>query len=376
LVVAGEWSRPESSSGVVWSVLFYAGSAVSALGIFYGFVRAGEWRSRKVSFLERTGSGQGILSALLAGVVAVYAVRFTVASDWFGESDAFLWSPWGKGATSWVQAAVVATVLAVVALLSTRRPLVPRTPGLVALAFASIAGIELLISLVVVVRGLILAAFTGQASFPSDFVDYSRSIQIVLLCSLAVTVALPPFRATAARWVTVVSLLYLLPALTVIAAIQEFGADPPRWLSVATSVQVGLALLVVAAVLWVARFFLPPDTIPAGLIFRLAVVPVVVLHAAVLLPEVLRGVDDVLIVATVVASILFFMPKRSPDSPTWPLAFLGASTAQVLVLVVFVFASSSLFKNETFATAALLWLFVTVTAGLAFQLRRRAEPAE
>jgi hypothetical protein len=149
--------------------------------------------------------------------------------------------------------------------------------------------------------------------------------------------------------------------------VPAFWAKPP---------QVAGLLAVGAAALFVATLVRPQLGIPRRLILRLALIPLVAVHATALLPapwESMLG-RAVLVVGVLVA-VLLFAPVATADPLHRGERLLRRTTAQVAALVVFALALPSVLRGETFEIAGTLWLAIPVAAVLCLTLLPRSTPA-
>jgi hypothetical protein len=140
----------------------------------------------------------------------------------------------------------------------------------------------------------------------------------------------------------------------------------------ASPVQVMLLLLVAAIV---------GAVVPAvrrafgtGLVVRLAVVPLIAVHAGWLLPAAWSEAGRVVFVLGVLLAVLLFLPRLAEHPERHALDVLGASAAQVLALVVFALALPSFLDDPQIVVLGLFWLAVAVIAALT--VRVADEPAE
>jgi len=159
---------------------------------------------------------------------------------------------------------------------------------------------------------------------------------------------------------------YLLP-LTLSALFDALGVRLPSGLDGFPASPVQVAILLVAAALVSAVVALVrPTAQPFGhsLAVRLAVVPLVAVHAGWLLPAAWSEFGRVVLVAGVLLALLFFMPKVAADPARHTLDVLTASGAQLLALVVFALAIPSFVDDGSTIVLGLFWLSVAVIAAL------------
>ncbi len=125
-------------------------------------------------------------------------------------------------------------------------------------------------------------------------------------------------------------------------------------------------LLVGVALVGAAAAFAGPAAQPYGrsLAVRLALVPLIAVHAGWLLPAAWSEFGRVILVAGVLLALLFLMPKVAPDPARHTLDVLTASGAQLLALVVFALAIPSFVDDGSTVVLGLFWLSVAVIAAL------------
>jgi hypothetical protein len=172
---------------------------------------------------------------------------------------------------------------------------------------------------------------------------------------------LPAFRGTAARWVGLITAVFLAPT----TAGPAFGAAALAALA-PSPVQVLLVILVAAVGLAVLNLVRREPAVPGGLVARLAAVPLVAVHAGWLLPAAWSGAGRVVVVLAVLLTLFWLMPAPAADTARHSLHVLTASVAALFGLLVFVLAIPSLFDDAALTVLGLLWLSIPVMAALLF----------
>ncbi|MFE6257192.1 hypothetical protein [Agromyces sp. NPDC057865] len=355
------------SGGWTWASLFWFAATFAVFGAYYGLVRASEVRVKGLAFTKRRDLRPAVAWTCVLIVLGLVILRSTVANGLFNESDAEIWTPWQKAPTSWVIAASVAMFIALAAVRSSIRPFRRYGERLIAGTIAATGVLELVLSWVAVVIGMIVAIVSGANVLPDAWVDWYQPVQLAIIVLLAVVACLPAFRRTASRAIAWASALYLIPALLLIV----FIANAPSWYSVATSVQVVLVLLAIAIALGLWNLVGRTHSVGWRVVARLAVVPLVVVHAGLLLPAVLDWSARYVLIVGAVLSLLLFLPKVAADPRRRALDLIGASSAVLLSFVVAVMALPSTFKAETWGVTGTLWLPITVITGLVLELEPR-----
>jgi hypothetical protein len=372
VLIAAQPSGAVASEGWTWASLFWFAATFAVFGAYYGIVRASEVRTRRLTFTRRRDLRPAVAWTCIVVVAALVVMKLTVARGVFSEGDAQLWAPWQKAPMSWALALLVAFLITVGAVRSSRKPLRRRGDRLVAGVIAATGVIELALSWLAIVVGMVVAIVSGALYLPDGFVEWYQFVQLALLIAVALLVCLPVFHRTAARSVAWASTLYLIPVLVLMVSI----ASAPRWFSVATSVQVSLLLLVVAVGLALWNVIRPNTQVGWRVIARLAIVPFIVVHAGLLLPAILTWSARYVLIAGALVSLLFFLPKVAADPRRRALDLIGASSAVLLGLVVAVLALPSIFKDEVYTLFGTLWLSVTVITGLVLELEPRGGQPE
>jgi hypothetical protein len=346
--------------------LFGFAAAFAAFGSYYGVARAAESRSQVLRPLFRDDLPVIAVFGLVLLAVVVVALRLTVARELFPEPDPALWSPFAEAPVSWVHAVVVAGLVVIVAARSVGRPLRRSRVRGVTAALAVAGNASLVLALVVILVGMLGAIVTGGVLLPDPGPVVAAVLKFAGVAAIIVVVLLPRFRGTAARALGLVTGVYLLP-LTFAGLLTALGVQLPAGLDgfAASPVQVAVLLVVVAVVGAVAAFAGPAGQ-PFGrsLPVRLALVPLVAVHAGWLLPAAWSEFGRIVLVAGVLLALLFFMPKVATDPARHTLDVLTASGAQLLALVVFALAIPSFVDDGSTVVLGLFWLSVAVIAAL------------
>lgn len=369
LLVGGSWLvlaiaqfAPDADGDWTWIALFGAAAAFAAFGAYYGVARAAESRSALFRPLFRADLPLAAVLATLGLVVVVTALRLTVARDLFPTPDPELWSPLAAEPLSWVHAVLVAALVVLVAGRSVTRPLLRSHARGVTAALAVAGNAQLVLAALVILAGLVVAVATGVVFLPDIPPVVVAALKFAGVAALVIVALLPPFRGTTARALALVTGAYLVP-FTLLGLLAQTGSLPAPLVGAAASpVQIALVLLAVAVV----AALVPPvrRALGAGLVVRLAVVPLVAVHAGWLLPAAWSSLGRILLVVGVLLALLWFAPKPSPDRAEHSAGVLAVSAGQVLALTVFALALPSFVDDPAIVVLGLFWLSVAVIAGL------------
>ncbi|MEO5920801.1 MAG: hypothetical protein ABIQ01_06630 [Pseudolysinimonas sp.] len=369
--------RGERSDSWLWVSLFGVTAAFAAFGSYYGVARAAESRSSKLGFLYRADLHPLLVLGILIACAAVVALRLTVARDVFPDPDPELWSPFGRSALSWAIAATVGGLIVVVSVRASRRPLTRFGERRVVAALAVLGNLHLVLSVAVIAAGMVIAATTGAISLPVSWLDYVPVMKLIGVVLLGLIVPLPRFRGTAARWIGLITALFLIPqtiagvidtsGLVAIGPLDDFPASP---------VQVLLIVLAAAFALAIWNLVRPSAEVIPSLVTRLAVVPLIAVHAGWLLPAAWSDLGRVVIVVGVLVALFWLMPPAAADRSRHAYDVLGVSAAQVLALAVFVLAIPTLFQDGTLVVLGLLWLSIPIIAALTIDTIERPDASK
>lgn len=376
VVLAVSQFASDADGGWAWIALFGGAAAFAAFGAYYGVARAAESRSALLRPLYRDTLGTGALLAVVGVAVLVTAARLTVAREVFPPPDPELWSPFAETPLSWLHAVLVAALVVAVGVRSVRRPLRRSRARGVTAALAVAGNVQLVLGVVVILAGLLVAVVSDRAFLPDVAPVAVAVLKFAATVAIVVVALTPVFRGTTARSLAVVTGAYLVP-LTLHGLLAGTGTLPESLAGFpASPVQLAVMLLlvaVVAAVVPALRLALGP-----GLIVRLAVVPLVAVHAGWLLPAAWSGLGRVVLVVGVVLALLLFLPKPPDDARRRAAVVVGASGAQLLALVVFLLALPSFLDDPSIVVLGLFWLTVAVVAGLVVRTQPGTddEPAE
>jgi hypothetical protein len=348
-----------SSASWVWVALFGVAAALAAFWSYYGVARAAESRTARLGFLTRPNRHPFIVAGIVIVAVVIVALRLTVLRELFPMPDPLLWSPLATPPISWLPAAVVAGLLVVVAVRASRRPLRRFGERGVVAVLAALGNLELVISVLVISTGMVVAVATGGVFLPDAWKPLVPAAKFVGVVLLGLAMLLPAFRGTVARWVGLITAIFLAAT----TAGGAFRSEPLGELA-PSPVQVLLLLLVAALALALWNLLRPARAVTTGLVTRLVVVPLVAVHAGWLLPAAWSGAGRFVVVGAVLVALFWLAAPAAADAMRHASNVLSASVAQLLTLLVFVLAIPSLFSDAALVVLGLLWLAIPVMAAL------------
>jgi hypothetical protein len=366
-------SEGSSSDSWLWIGLFGAAAAFAAFGSYYGVARAAETRSARLKFLYRADLHPALVVGIVAACVVIVVLRLTLLREVFPSPDSELWSPFGRSVLSWAIALVVAALIAAIAVKASARPLTQFGERRVVAVLAGLGNLELLGSVVVITIGIVVAIFTAQVFLPTDFLVWVPLAKFVGVLILLIVVLLPPFRGTAARWIGITTSIFLAATTLNYTLVTAHVSLPASLIDFpATPVQVLLFLLVAAIALSIWNVVNPRRRVSPALVSRLAVVPLIAVHAGWLLPAAWSELGRIVLIAGVLLALFWLMPPVAADRTRHGFHVVSASVAQLVVLVVFVLAIPSLFADGALTVLGLLWLSVPIMAALTIDTRALA----
>ena len=357
---------PRVADGWLWISAFPFATAFAAWGAFYGVARAIESRQRVIRPIFRDDLSAGVLTIVLVLVVTLFALRFTVASGLFGGMDAMTWRL--RPNLSWLHALVVAAVIVAFALDARRRPYRPfgRRGVLVSLGVAGALDFIVLGLIGVVSTAAVVA--TGEAIDTSGYTPVFALGGLIGVLVILVVTLLPRFRHSLGRVIAIIAAVYLVPAMLAVLLAEQvtFGFA-------ASAAQVGAVLTLAGGGLLAWNHLRVGPAIPAGLVLRLLVIPLLAVHAALLIPFWWANeIGRIVLVLGVLGSLLLFAPRVAADPVRQARNILRLSAAQLLALVVFLLAIPLAADNALIEALGQLWFAVPVTAALLL----REEPTE
>lgn len=350
-----------------FGILGPAAAAITGLVAVSGVAAAAETANVTAHRIGGREPRGWLIGVCLAGAAAVIVLRYTVLRDVFGDAEANLWAV--RDVASWSHAGIVAVLIAGFALRAAREPLEPRgQKGLITILTLS-AGLGSVVALALITAIYVVATVYGSPTALGDPTDLVSTV--VPLAGAVLVVGLVPwflrrrYRGTTGRVGAVVTLAYLVPfqlGLFVPDDVPGYWASPS---------QVVAMLVLVTGVLFVIDLADPRELLERRTLVRLAVIPVITLHAGELLPALWSdALDRPAVVAAAVVALLLLAPARTGDARRDGRALLAASGLQLALLATYAFAT--LFDSDSgdlFTVIAVIWLAVPVSAVLCCRVR-------
>lgn len=372
VVLLGYQFTPEGSrtGSWVWIASFGVAAGFAAFATYYGVARAAERRANALGFLFREPRSPALVLAVVVLAAVVVGLRLTALRDLFPDPDPALWSPFRGSPLAWLHAVLVAGLVAWFALRSSRRPLRESGERRITAALAGVGNAHLVLAVGAIGVGLVAAALTGDVVLLDGWTLAVPWVKVAGVAVIGLLAVLPGFRGTAGRALAVVTAAYLVPVTlqnalgdAVPVAIRGFAASP---------VHVTIVLVAIGLVGAVVNVIRPGK---GSVHIRLAVVPLVAVHAGWLLPAAWSLVGTVVLVAGVVLAILVLLPPVAADRRKHTFTVLGASAGQLLALAIVVLAIPSFVDDPSIVVLGLFWLSVAVVAALTIETERPATPA-
>ncbi|WP_144720177.1 hypothetical protein [Agrococcus jejuensis] len=303
-----------------------------------------------------------IVAAAVA--LAVVVVRMGPLSRLFGELDANLWGigPW----QSWPHAAFVGALVVWLVARSGRRPLRPRGHLLAIGTLAVVAGWAL-VSFVLAYLLLTFVTADGDeaAAITASIIPPGNIPGLALLpILLLVPILVPYFRRSTGRVGAIVGLAVALPLQLWLVASIDLDLRIPRF--TASPSQMAFAILAAVLALAIVGAVRGRDVVDRHLLLRLALVPVLTLHAGQLLPGVWKDdLEQALVVALSLAGLFLLGAPRTGTKEGNARAIVIPFAAQVAVLgsVIVARTMGALTDDET-TTISVLYLTIPLSAVL------------
>ncbi|GAA2223827.1 hypothetical protein N1031_00790 [Herbiconiux moechotypicola] len=342
-----------------YAILGSAAVAVTGFVTIAGVASAAESANATAGSVERRRVRTLPTALVLAGVLVVLVLRYTVLNEVFGEAESELWSlrTWW----SWPHAAVIAALVVVAALRSASAPFSSLGQRTVTVLVSISAGLS---NLVLVVLSVVLFAVlfvTGTVSDPSGYLGLVHLVSLAVLLMVLVIVFRRRYRRSTGRVGAVVALVYLVPFVgSLVLGLRDRGV-PVFW---ASPTQVVVLLVLTATALFAVSLG-RRRPVDHGMILRLAVIPVAAVHAGELIPAVW---DDALsrpvVIVLSLAAFLLLSPPRHPDARVTARRLVASSALQVAILGTFATSVVLDYDAQLFTVVAVIWLAVPVSAML------------
>ena len=358
-----------------YTVLGVTAVAVTGFVTLSGVAAAAESANSTAGSLDRRALPPVLTAAVLAAVAVLLVLRFGPLNEVFGELESELWSlrTW----SSRPHALVLALLIVGFALRSTRRPFAARGQRAVTVIVTLAAGLSNLVLVGAAVVLFVVLFVTGSITDPSSQLGWIHLAGLVVVLVLLPLAVLPRSRGTTGRVGAVVGLVYLVP-MTLSLTLQLRDTEVPAFWASPTQVVVLLVALVVVAFVAgeVRRARGLPPLLDRGMLLRLAVIPVVAIHAGELLPAVWSdALDRPLVVVLSLVAFLFLSPAPVADARTTARRLVAASALQLAILGTFATTIVLDYDAEMFTVVAVIWLAVPVSAVLVCRVVPTALPS-
>lgn len=358
-----EWVFLKAWTDLAFPVLVVIGAvAILAVALYAQQVHA---RADRIGRRILLASWVPVVAAAIALVVVV--LRMGPLARLFGDLDANLWgfATW----TSWAHAVVVGVVVVWLVARSGTRPLQPRGHMLVIGVVATVAGMAF-VSFVV---AYVLLTFVTDDAAVVDAVQTTilptgNLTGLVLLLLLLVPIVVPRYRRSTGRVGAVVALLVAVPLQAWFIWSIDLGLPGARFAASPPQIVAVILVLVLALATWGA--VRRRDVVDRHLLLRLALIPVLTLHAGQLLPGVWKdGLEQPLVVVLSLAALLLLGAPRTGTKEGDARALVAPFAVQVAVLgsVIVSRTMGELLDDEP-TTLSVLFLTIPLAAMLSSRL--------
>ncbi|GAA2175730.1 hypothetical protein GCM10009846_26740 [Agrococcus versicolor] len=358
-----EWVFLTSWTNLAFPVLVAIGAiAILAVAVYAQQVHA---RADRIGRRVLLASWVPIAAAAIA--LAVVALRMGPLSTLFGDVDANLW---GIGPpSSWPHALLVGGLVVWLVARSGRRPLRPRGHVLTIVVLSIMAGMAYLSFFVT----YLLMRLLSTSPEIGDAVGAALSTNATLLTLLASTllllpILLPAFRRTTGRVGAIVALAVAVPLQLWMLASLDLGLPWPRFAASPSQIAAVVLVAVLGLAIWGA--VRRRDVVDRHLLLRLALVPVLTMHAGQLLPGVWRDdYEQALVVVLSLAGLLLLGAPRTGTKEGDARAIVAPFAVQMAVLgSVIVARTLGALADDESTTISVLYLTIPVATVLCCRL--------
>ncbi|MEU1973559.1 hypothetical protein ABZ477_18025 [Microbacterium sp. NPDC019599] len=372
IAAIGTAGETEAGAEPLWKVVAALGVEVATLAAFYGFATAARGRVDGSRRVLAAGVSLRWVTVAVAVAGAVIVLRLTAAKSLFADPYD-LWAL--RTPASWPMTLILAAAIVSLTLRSERRPLVDRGfgaligilvvgfayPSLIQAADSATSMIETLFG----VPAPILDGWVECGPFNCfSFVWFGTAAALVIF------LVVPRWRGTTARAAAIVSVPYLL-AGTAAPTIDVLWPGGPAWW--ASPAPIALAILLIVAGIVAAQWCGLLLDIPRRALVRLAVYPVVVLHAVDLLPAFLTGPVQVFVaIALLAAVLLLFLPPVAADRVRHTAVVSGATFSVLFALAGTMLSTVAPGRESLTVSLATLMLAVPVMTALVLRAGRES----
>ncbi|MFC7431993.1 MULTISPECIES: hypothetical protein [unclassified Agrococcus] len=358
-----QWVFVKAWTDLAFPVLVVIGAvAILAVALYAQQVHA---RADRIGRRILLASWVPIAAAAIA--LAVVAVRIGPLSTLFGDLDANIWGypTW----SSWPHAIVAGVVVVWLVARSGRMPVRPRGHLLVIATLAIVAGMAL-VSFLVAYALLTFVTDDGAVvdAVQAVILPAGNLTGLVVLLVLLVPVVLPRLRRSTGRVGAIVALLVVVPLQAWFIWSIDLGLPGSRFAASPSQIVAVILVLVLGLAIWGAAR--RRDVVDRHLLLRLALVPLLTMHAGQLLPGVWKDdLEQPLVVVLSLAALLLLGAPRTGTKEGDARAIVAPFAVQVAVLgsVIVSRTMGELMDDET-TTISVLFLTIPLAAMLCCRL--------
>jgi hypothetical protein len=349
-----------------YSILGTSAVAVTGFVTIGGVASAAETANTTAGSLAHRTLTPLATGLVLAAVVAVLVLRFTVLRDVFGELESGLWSL--RTVSSWPHAVLLGLLITFLAARSVASPFRSRGQKPVIAVVSLAAGLSNLVLVAAAIMLFVVLAFTGSIIDPTPYLGYINAAGLAVVLTLLLFALHPRYAHSTGRVGAIVALAYLVPMLSGLVFQLRDSALPVFW---ASPTQVVVVVVALACGLFVAGLLRRRPVVETAMLLRLAVIPVVAIHAGEILPAVWAdALSRPFVIALSLGAFLFLSPQRTADARRSTRSLVAASALQLAILGTFATSIVVDYNAEVFTVVAVIWLAIPVSAVLCCRVTR------
>jgi hypothetical protein len=358
-----EWIFITSWTSLAFPVLVVIGcAAILAVAVYAQQVHA---RADRIGRRILLASWVPIAAAAVA--LAVVLLRMGPLSSLFGDVDANLW---GFGPpSSWPHAVLVGLLVVWLVARSHRRPLRSRGHVLVIVVLALMAGLAYVSFLISYVVLRFVTSRPEDADALGALLTSSGNLAALVVASLLlIPILVPRLRRTTGRVGALVALAIAVPLQLWLLASVDLGLPWTRFAASPSQITLVILVAVLGLAIWGAAR--RRDVVDRHLLLRLALVPVLTMHAGQLLPGVWKDdYEQALVVALSLAALVLLGAPRTGTKEGDARAIVAPFAVQMAVLgSVIVARTMGALSDDESTTISVLYLTIPVAAVLCCRL--------